>query len=61
MYRKNAWEKYNGKELELLFSFNEDYKKYISLGKTERRCVDLSLQEAKERGFKDISSYSSLK
>ena len=61
MYRKNAWEKYNKEELDLLFAFNEEYKKFISLGKTERKCVDLSIQEAEAHGFKDISTFSSLK
>lgn len=33
---------------------SEGYKNYISEGKTERRCVDLAIAEAKKRGFADL-------
>ena len=39
MYAKNAWEKYKEKEMEQFMQFNEEYKDYISYGKTERACV----------------------
>ena len=34
MYNKNAWEKYDEKELEKLMSFNDDYIDFLSNFKT---------------------------
>lgn len=61
MYRKNAWEKYTKDELNKVFLFNEEYKEFLSKGKTERKCVEISLDIAKKNGFKDISEFDSLK
>ena len=36
MYRKNAWEQYDEKELARLNAFAEKYKAYLDAGKTER-------------------------
>ena len=41
--------------------FNDDYKDFLSKGKTERKCVELSVKEAEANGFKELSTYSSLK
>ena len=60
MYAKNAWEKYNGEDLAKLMEFNEDYKHYISVGKTERACVTETIKLAEEQGFKPLDSYTSL-
>ena len=35
MERSNAWEKYSKTDLEKVFTFAEDYRKFISLCKTE--------------------------
>jgi aspartyl aminopeptidase len=40
---------------------NDDYKDFLSKGKTERLCVELSVKEAEANGFKELSTYSSLK
>ena len=61
MYNKNAWEKYSDEEFKLVMKFNDDYKDFITKGKTERKCVDLSVKEAEANGFKELSTYSSLK
>ena len=61
MYSKNAWEKYNEQELESVMKFNEDYKDFISKGKTERKCVELAVKEAEENGFKELSTFTSIK
>ncbi len=61
MYAKNAWEKYAHNEYKDVMDFNEGYKDFISLGKTERACVRESLKLAREKGFKSIEEYSSLK
>ena len=61
MYNKNAWEKYDDESLKELMEFSEEYKDFISLGKTERLCVKEAMKLAKEKGFKDLSEYESLK
>ena len=61
MYNKNAWKKYNNESMNDLMAFNEEYKHYISVGKTERACVTESVRLANEAGFKPLSSYKELK
>jgi len=61
MYSKNAWEKYSEEEFNLVMKFNEDYKDFLSNGKTERKCVDLAVKIAEENGFKELSTFKSLK
>lgn len=60
MYAKNAWEKYSDSLGEVM-TFNEDYKRYISLNKTERACVKDSIAMAEKAGFRDLDSYDTLK
>jgi len=60
MYATNAWKKYSEEELKKVMEFNEDYKKYITIGKTERRCVEESVQIAKANGFKDLKDCTKL-
>lgn len=61
MYAKNAWEKYQDNNYEEVMAFNEGYKHFITVGKTERACVKETIRLAREQGFKDISEFSSLK
>ena len=61
MYSKNAWEKYNAEEFASVMNFNEDYKDFLSKGKTERKCVDLAVEIAKKHGFQELSTFKSLK
>ena len=61
MYNQNAWKKYNNEAMKDLMAFNEEYKHYISVGKTERACVDESVRLAKEAGFKPLEAYNELK
>ncbi len=61
MYNQNAWKKYNNESMKDLMAFNEEYKHYISVGKTERACVDESVRLAKEAGFKPLEAYNELK
>ena len=58
MYSKNVWKKYENHDD--IMNFNEDYKKFISDCKTERLCVDRSVEIAKAHGFVDIKSVSKL-
>ena len=59
MYSKNVWNKYDN--YDEIMKFNEDYKNFISNGKTERLCVSLSVDLAKKHGFKNIFEVSTLK
>lgn len=61
MYAKNAWEKYSEKELKEVFDFSEGYKEFITKGKTERECVKEATKLALAKGFKELSTFKSLK
>ena len=61
MYNKNAWKKYTSEQMDELMTFNEEYKHYITVGKTERACVEESIRLAEAAGFKPLSSFKSLK
>ena len=55
MERKNAWLKYpQGEKRDEVFSFAEDYRKFISVCKTERECTSYVYDLAKEAGFVDL-------
>lgn len=61
MYAKLAWEKYTDEQIKDVMAFNEGYKDFITNGKTERLCVKQSIELAKEKGFKELSEYETLK
>ena len=48
MERKNAWNGYDEKELARLGEVAEEYKRFLSEGKTERECAALAVKMAKE-------------
>ena len=55
MEKKNAWEKYpEGKKRDEVFSFAEDYRKFISDCKTERECTSAVYKDAVAHGYKDF-------
>ena len=54
MERRNAWTTYNAEELKKLNAINEDYKKCLDAGKTERECIALTIERAEEAGYKNI-------
>lgn len=60
MYAKNTWEKYKD-NLNEVMEYNEGYKDYISKNKTERACVKDSIRLAKEKEFKPLDSFETLK
>ena len=56
MEKKNAWEKYpEGTKRQDVFTFAEEYRKFISSCKTERECAGEFYRKAKEAGFADLS------
>ena len=59
MYKKNAWEKYEDKSE--IMNFNEGYKHFITVSKTERLATKEAVRLLEEKGFKHISSFKELK
>lgn len=56
MEKKNAWEKYPEEtKRQDVFTFAEEYRKFISSCKTERECAAELYRQAKEAGFTDLS------
>ncbi len=51
---KTVWEKYDENQMKACFELGEGYKHYISVGKTERLCVNETIKLAKEQGFVDL-------
>lgn len=60
MYAKLAWDKYSEEDIKKVMDFNEDYKHFISVGKTERACVKEAIALAEAKGFKNIKEMKSL-
>ena len=61
MYAKNVWEKYNEEQIKEIMDFNEDYKNFITKGKTERLCVSEAIKKAMAAGYKDLNDVDILK
>lgn len=51
MYSKNIYEHCSDEKLSSIQNFNEDYKTFLSYGKTERLCVKQATKLAQEKGF----------
>ncbi len=51
MDRKNVWKSYTKEQIEELGRINEDYKRCLDLGKTERECVKLTVERLRENGY----------
>ncbi len=56
MERKNAWSTYDEVELQKLESVNKEYRRLLDAGKTERECVDVTVQMAEENGYKNLET-----
>lgn len=55
----NAWEKIPDREN--IFSYCEDYKAFLDVGKTERECVKEIIKRAEKLGFEDMDKIISEK
>lgn len=51
---KSLWEKYDECQLKELDEINEEYKKFLDNGKTERECVEISVAMAEKAGYRNI-------
>ena len=61
MYSKNAWEKYDESALKEVMKFADEYKDFLTYGKTERRVVTESVELAKKAGFVDATTLKTVK
>ena len=54
MQRKNMWKEYTEIQQKELEELSVRYKECLDIGKTERECVKLAVEMAKEAGYQDI-------
>ena len=54
MEEKNLWNSYGEEQLKELHEINEKYKDCLDKGKTERECIALAVEMAKEAGYRDV-------
>lgn len=54
MYSKNIWKDASQEKVNAIMNFCEEYKHFISVGKTERICVKEALKIAESKGFKNL-------
>ena len=56
MVRQVAWEQYDEQEMQKVFAFAEDYKRFLDKGKTERECAAEAAAQAEALGFCSLDS-----
>jgi len=54
MKEKNAWLKYDDSQIKEIFTFNDEYKTFISDCKTERECVLEVVKQAELQGYRNL-------
>jgi len=54
MKREYVWKKYGESGHKEIFRFNEDYKDFLTKGKTERECITKIIADAKEQGYQNL-------
>lgn len=54
MTRDNAWNKYSQDNLNELERLCDDYRSFLDNGKTERECVNIAIDMAKEAGYLNL-------
>lgn len=59
MEKKNAWKKYKEEDLKKLNDLCEDYKRFLTVAKTERESVNEIIKRAEEKGYQDLEKYIS--
>lgn len=55
MERKNMWKQYTSTQNRELEQLSDRYKKCLNAAKTERECVALAVQMAKDQGYRNMS------
>lgn len=54
MERKNAWNTYDGTQLEALEALAKDYRAFLDAGKTERECVKEAVRLSEAAGYRNL-------
>ena len=57
MLKENIWKKYDAVEVSKVFEMGDDYKKFLTVSKTEREANREIIRRAKEKGFHNIVDY----
>ncbi len=60
MYQEYAWKKYKDQHMSEVTKFNEEYKSFLTKGKTERLCVREAIQLCEAAGFKNIKDCTTI-
>ena len=55
--KESAWKKYNEKDLEKLNNICNDYKRFLTVSKTEREATKEIIRRAEEKGYKNLEDY----
>ena len=55
MERKNCWKTYNEKRLEKMEQYAKSYMHFLNHSKTERECVDTTINLLEKEGFVDLA------
>jgi len=58
--QKNGWEIVDDKEKQQIFDLCDSYKKYLDNGKTERACVNYTIELAEKNGFIEFNESKKL-
>lgn len=59
MEQKSAWKKYKEEDLKKLNELCDDYKKFLTIAKTERESVNEIIKRAEEKGYQSLEKYIS--
>lgn len=54
--KKSVWEKYNKKEKKDLQVLCDGYRQFLTTGKTERECVREIINQAEQKGYKNLET-----
>lgn len=54
---ETAWKDLNNEENQKIQEISNDYLTFLTSGKTERQCVEISVKMAEEKGFKPLHTY----
>ena len=57
MKKESAWKKYNEEDLEKLNNICNDYKRFLTVSKTEREATKEIIRRAEEKGYKNLEDY----
>ena len=61
MYAKNVWVDANEQKKNEIFTFGQEYIDFLTLGKTERMATKEAIKAAEKAGFRELSTYDTIK